>query len=180
MRLAEGRAAIVVHCAHKDFNDGWMDMSKPPSLRLRNIGQVTEANIDFGDLTVLVGPQASGKSIALQWLKLVLDTGLVQAQLSQYGLVWARSLPKFLDLYFGEGMRSLWKEGKSEVRWNDEPWDARKRIGRMARNKVESVFLIPAQRVLTLREGWPRPFSDFSSGDPFGVRWFSEKLRWLM
>jgi len=35
-------------------------------LRLRNIGQITDANLQFGDLTVLVGPQASGKTITLQ------------------------------------------------------------------------------------------------------------------
>lgn len=151
-----------------------------PLLTLRRIGQIKEANIEFGDLTVLVGPQASGKSIALQWLKLLLDTGPVQAQLSQYGLDWSKSVPEFLDLYFGEGMRSLWKEGSSEVRWQNESWDLRQRISRMPKKKPESVFLIPAQRVLTLRDGWPRPFSDYSPGDPFGVRWFSEKLRLLM
>jgi hypothetical protein len=152
----------------------------PPSLGLRNIGQIQEADLSFGDLTVLVGPQASGKSIALQWLKLVLDTGLVQAQLSQYGLDWGKSLPKFLDLYFGEGMHTVWQDGLSEVLWDHQPWEANKKIGRKAVSKKESVFLIPAQRVLTLRDGWPRPFSDFSAGDPFAVRSFSEKLRLLM
>jgi hypothetical protein len=151
-----------------------------PTLGLRSIGQIRQADLSFGDLTVLVGPQAGGKSIALQWLKLVLDTGLVQDQLSAYGLDWSRQMPKFLDLYFGEGMRSLWKDGVSQVQWNGEIWDAEKKIARMSRSKTQSVFLIPAQRVLTLRDGWPRPFSDFSAGDPFAVRSFSEKLRLLM
>ena len=93
---------------------------------------------------------------------------------------WHKSLPEFLDLYFGEGMRSLWKDGKSKVWWNNQEWDAKRKLGRMARSKSESAFLIPAQRVLTLRDGWPRPFSDYSPGDPFSVRWFSEKLRLLM
>ena len=69
-----------------------------PSLRLRNIGQIKEADLTFGDLTVLVGPQASGKSIALQWLKLVLDTGHVQSQLTQYGLDWNKALLEFIEL----------------------------------------------------------------------------------
>ncbi len=51
------------------------------TLRLRNIGQLTEADLHFGDLTVFVGPQATGKSIALQFLKLMVDTGQVQAEL---------------------------------------------------------------------------------------------------
>lgn len=39
-------------------------------LRLTNVGPIQEANIEFGDLTILVGPQATGKSIFLQFLKL--------------------------------------------------------------------------------------------------------------
>lgn len=50
----------------------------------------------------------------------------------------------------------------------------------MQKSKHESLFFIPAQRVLALRDGWPRPFTDYSSGDPFIVREFSEKLRILM
>jgi hypothetical protein len=34
--------------------------------------------------------------------------------------------------------------------------------------------------VLTLGGGWPRPFTDYSAGDPFAVRNFSEKLRLQM
>jgi hypothetical protein len=33
---------------------------------------------------------------------------------------------------------------------------------------------------LTLRDGWPRPFSDYAPGDPFAVRAISEKLRLVM
>jgi hypothetical protein len=50
----------------------------------------------------------------------------------------------------------------------------------MKKKKEESLFYIPAQRVLTLGRGWPRPFSDYGAGDPFSVRDFSEKLRLLM
>lgn len=149
------------------------------ALSLRNIGQIAQADLTFADLTVFVGPQASGKSIALQWLKLILDTGLIQAQLAQYGLDWNKSADTFLDLYFGDGMRSIWTEGSS-VKWNGKQWDIRHKAARMSSGRTDSAFLIPAQRVLTLREGWPRPFSDFAAGDPFGVRAFSEKLRLLM
>lgn len=44
-------------------------------LHLHNIGQIASAELTFGDLTVLVGPQASGKSITLQWLKLLPTPG---------------------------------------------------------------------------------------------------------
>lgn len=153
-------------------------MSK--TLSLRNIGQIKWANLTFGDLTVLVGPQASGKSIALQWLKLVVDSGQIQEQLTQYGLDWEKSADKFLDLYFGDGMRSIWADDSSQVQWNGSVWDTRSRAARKSPARPESAFLIPAQRVLTLRDGWPRPFGDFSAGDPFAVRAFSEQLRLLM
>lgn len=149
------------------------------TLSLRKVGQISEADLTFGDLTVLVGPQASGKSIALQWLKLLADTGLIQEQLDAYGLDYDGKLPEFLDAYFGEGMRSIWR-AESEVRLDGKPVDVAKRIGRRQPGKKESVFFIPAQRVLALPNGWPRPFQGFSAGDPYAVRAFSEQLRMLM
>jgi hypothetical protein len=100
--------------------------------------------------------------------------------MTRYGLDWSGHLPEFFDLYFGEGMRALWRSGRSEVWWRGQQVDLPELIGRMRRSKEESVFYIPAQRVLTLRDGWPRPFTDYSAGDPFAVREFSEKLRMLV
>jgi hypothetical protein len=42
----------------------------------------------------------------------------------------------------------------------------------------ESVFFIPAQRVMTMQNGWPRMFHEFSHFDPFVVRSFSERI-WI-
>jgi len=151
-----------------------------PSLRLKNVGQITEADINFGDLTVFVGPQASGKSIALQFLKLMVDMGQVQSELTRYGLDWEQNLNRFLDIYFGEGMRSIWREGRSELAWAGQPVNLASKVARMQRHKSESLFFIPAQRVLALRDGWPRPFTDYSAGDPFAVREYSERLRVLV
>src|SRR5438445_9404814 len=146
---------------------------------LHRVGQMNEADITFGDLTVFVGPQATGKSIALQFLKLMVDTGYVQHELKGYGLDWSGRLPEFFDAYFGEGMRSIWRDA-SKVSFNGKPIDMVQLLGRMRRTRDEVAFFIPAQRVLTLRDGWPRPFSDYSPGDPFAVREFSEKLRLLV
>ncbi|MCL4207495.1 MAG: AAA family ATPase [Pirellulaceae bacterium] len=149
-------------------------------LKLANVGQIVEADLRFGDLTVFVGPQATGKSIALQFLKLMVDAGHVQDELSRYGLDWSGRVPEFFDIYFGEGMRSLWDDEQSAVTWNSKAIDVPKLVGRRQRNKDESLFFIPAQRVLTLRDGWPRPFTDYSPGDPFAVREYSERLRTLV
>jgi hypothetical protein len=153
---------------------------KTPTLNIQNLGQIKEASLSFGDLTVFVGPQATGKSIALQLLKLMVDAGQVQEEMGRYGIDWSGKLPDFIDAYFGEGMHSIWKQGQSTVKWKGKAVDLvqiakRKRIG-----KDENLFFIPAQRVLALRDGWPRPFTDYSPGDPFAVREFSEKLRVLV
>lgn len=151
-----------------------------PTLEIANLGQITKASLTFGDLTVLVGPQATGKSIALQLLKLVVDAGQVQEEMGRYGLDWSGRLPDLLDAYFGEGMHAIWKDGTSKVRWQGSEIDLQQIAKRKRRPKEESLFFIPAQRVLALRDGWPRPFTDYAPGDPFAVREFSEKLRVLV
>ncbi|HYS75084.1 MAG TPA: AAA family ATPase [Burkholderiales bacterium] len=149
------------------------------TLHIGNLGQIQRAELKFGDLTVLVGPQATGKSITLQLLKLLVDTGYVQHELSRHGMDWERKLPNFFDLFFGEGMKSIWRDG-SAVSWNGSPVDMAALVKRMKPKGDEKLFFIPAQRVLALRDGWPRPFTDYAAGDPFAVRDFSEKLRVLV
>ena len=151
------------------------------TLKLKQVGPIKEADIRFGDLTVLVGPQATGKSIFLQIFKLLLDTGPIFRTLRKYGLDWDRQVGKFLEIYLGEGTTGSWQPGKSEIWWNGGQY----RLDTLARSKTkgasEKSFLIPAQRVLTIsRDGWLRPFTDYKPGDPFCVRDFSEKLRELM
>jgi hypothetical protein len=152
------------------------------SLKLERIGQIHFADVEFGDLTVLVGPQATGKSIFLQFLKLVADTGYVHDQFRKHGIDWKRSLPDFLDVYLGEGMRELWHNGESAsaLTVDNQPIDATELARPLHRTKKASVFYIPAQRVLSLANGWPRPFTAFSTEDPFAVRDFSETFRILM
>ncbi|MCC7493190.1 MAG: ATP-binding protein, partial [Fimbriimonadaceae bacterium] len=146
------------------------------SLGLTGIGPLAHADVEFGDLTILVGPQATGKSIFLQALKLVADNGAAVDSLHKHGMTW-HDLPDFLDLFFGEGMRSLWQDDDSRVTVDGQDID----LGRLARRynwtKTESIYYVPAQRVLVLGNGWPRPFSDYAARDPFVVRDFSENIR---
>jgi hypothetical protein len=148
-------------------------------LIIQNVGQIKKADIEFGDLTVFVGPQATGKSIALQLLKLIVDKGHVLAELKRYGLDWDGDVSQFLDIYLGEGMKSVWHES-SKLSFNNRSVDLPVLIKKQKKRKEEILFFIPAQRVLALRDGWPRPFTDYNPGDPFAVREFSEKLRTLM
>jgi hypothetical protein len=150
------------------------------TLEAFHVGPIKRADVTFGDLTVLVGPQATGKSILLELLKLLVDTGAVLDRLKRYGLDWHKDLGRFLDTYLGEGMRGVWREGRSTIAFRGEVVDLERLVGRQKKLKRESLFFIPAQRVLTLGKGWPRPFSDYSPEDPFVVKDFSEKIRVFM
>ena len=126
------------------------------TLKIKNVGQITDASLTFGDLTVLVGPQATGKSIALQLLKLMVDAGQVQGELSRYGLDWSGQLPDFLDVYLGEGMRAVWRQGRSSIEWEGKAVDLPQLAARKRRAKTRISFLhsgpacpCPARRLAT-------------------------------
>ena len=100
-----------------------MGTSKP-QLVLENVGPIRRADVCFSDLTVLVGPQATGKSLFLQFLKLVLDHGPILTTLRSHGLDWNTDLASFLDLYLGRGMSSVWMSrgnSKSRLQWREQP-----------------------------------------------------------
>jgi len=140
-------------------------------LRVRNFAQVRDVNIRFGDLTVLVGPQASGKSIVLQLLKLAIDLPAITSRLHDYGVTESASVDQLLSVYFGEGYEKAWKPD-TEVTWQGAPLKVRQRYSRESH-----VFFVPAQRVMVFGDGWPKPFSGFLSSDPYVAREFSESLR---
>ena len=150
------------------------------NITVKNLGQLHQADIEFGDLTILVGPQASAKSIFLQLVKLTLDHSNILRTIRQYGFDWQQNHAKFLTLYFGEGMQGLWTSD-THVQIDGVSFNLEKSLSARGKKKQEEqLFLIPAQRVITLRNGWPRPFTDYDSGDPYVVRQFSERLRLLM
>lgn len=81
-------------------------------LTLTSLGQIQEADISFGDLTVFVGEQASGKSILLQLMKLILDAGNITQTLKKHGFDWQKKPENFLSVYFGDGMEQIWKNAE--------------------------------------------------------------------
>ncbi len=148
---------------------------------MRQLGQIREGSVTFGDLTILVGGQASGKSVFLQTLKLILDRRPILDALEKHGYIW-NNPRDVLELFFGESMANLWSEA-TEVWWNKDIQSLEtitsRRGTREAKNK-ERLFYIPAQRVVTMAQGWPRPFHSFDTGDPYVLKAFSETLRLLM
>ena len=148
-------------------------------LCLEQVGPIQRADLKLGDLTVLVGGQATGKTIFLQFLKLILDVGAIHSQLLKYGFDWENNRNRFLEIYLGEGLHTIWS-ANSLLRENGRRIDLDTYVRKHRRSEKQTVFYIPAQRVLSLVEGWPRPFQSFTSSDPFVVKEFSEQIRILL
>ena len=151
-------------------------------IRANRIGPVASADISFGDVTIFVGPQATGKSIFLQLLKLLVDKSAIHETMKRFGLAQRSDTRSFFDQYFGEGMASIWSEENSQLKLGRtrKPTDLAK-YARPGRASIpEKLFYIPAQRVMSLREGMTRPFTDYRAGDPFVLRDFSEKLHGIV
>lgn len=149
-------------------------------LTLSSLGQISEADIVFGDLTVFVGEQASGKSILLQMIKLILDADNITQTLKKHGYDWQKKTDDFLSLYFGEGMAGIWDNAATSISIDSQDCDLNKILSKRTGQKGENLFLIPAHRVVSLKDGWPRAFTDYTISDPYVLREFSEKLRQQM
>ena len=143
---------------------------------VRNFGPIQEIDVELGDLTVLVGAQASGKSLFLQMFKLIKDKDAILKTLDNYGFVVKNKLENLLDRYLGEGLSKMWTDD-SEFISNDRTY-TRVDLERPKKGKpADKVFYIPAQRILSIADGRPKFFTEFSENDPFVLRKFSETLR---
>ncbi len=148
------------------------------SLEVNNFGPIEKAKVNFGDLTFVVGPQASGKSLFLELLKYLLDKDFVLSDLKRYNYVVENNNPKkILDLFFGEGMNEVFREN-TEIFLNGE----KKAINSLLtfnkdNQETEQLFYIPAQRILSISDGRPKNFMEFDVATPYVLRSFSETLR---
>ena len=143
---------------------------------VKNFGPIHEVNVELGDLTVLVGAQASGKSLFLQMFKLIKDKNAILKSLENYGFVVNNNLKNLLNRYLGEGLSKMWTD-KSEFISNDETYIREKFESPAEGDPADEVFYIPAQRILSIADGRPKYFMEFSENDPFVLRKFSDTLR---
>ncbi|MBL7997077.1 MAG: AAA family ATPase [Candidatus Kapabacteria bacterium] len=121
------------------------------NVTLESFGPIAEAHVEFGDLTVLVGQQASGKSIFIQLMKLLVDKHHIRKTLEQYSYVWSKDTDKILEWYFGEGMSGVWKS-QSTVTMDGKDYTKEFLLPKSGRTgntvkKEETMFYIPAQRI---------------------------------
>lgn len=145
---------------------------------IENFGLIKNVSINFGDLTLLVGPQASGKSIALETLKLAIDRDHIINTLDRYNYIIGHNTDKILNVYFGEGMSGIWKDN-THIEYDDISF-LKKNLPKKADETNETLFYIPAQRIFSISDGRPKNFMEFDSSSPYILRSFSETLRLFM
>ncbi|HDR27675.1 AAA family ATPase [Rhodovulum sp.] len=155
--------------------------NKRTKIRLENVGPISDAKLDLGDLTVLVGPQASGKSVFLQTLKLAADRNHVLAFFEQQNVVFNGDPAAVLNGFYGRGMAGMLDNNPS-VTWEGQRYDlsALTKFKKPKSSQTESLFYIPAQRVVSLPSGASQAFSSFNFGDPFVLRYFAHRVHILL
>ncbi|MEW6364904.1 MAG: AAA family ATPase [Acidobacteriota bacterium] len=147
-------------------------MTDETTLVVRNFAQIEEVNLSFGDLSVLVGAQATGKSLALQWMKTAIDGRQIVSALRDAGQD-VRDPKVLVDLIFGVGMAAAWRSDSKVIFNGNEirPAEIHK-IG----NGKEKAFFIPAHRSILISDGWAAPFQKLTSDTPVVARIFSQNL----
>lgn len=150
-------------------------------LSVQNLGPIAEADVTFGDLTILVGPQATGKSIFLQTLKLVRDDEHIQKLFGEYGYDFTSGdfANNYVSAFYGEGTGNYFSAATT-VTLDNQSFQLR--AAEPAGDAVvsvwdEEVFYVPAQRVLALQDGWPLPFQHVWASAPYCLRAFGDQLR---
>lgn len=141
-------------------------------LDIENFAQISSASLVLGDLTVIVGAQGTGKSLALQWLKSALDGKQIITALNDAGQQTKKS-DALIDLIFGVGMSAAWNS-QTSIKL-DSKLITRESLAKRG-NGGESVFFIPAHRASLISDGWASPFQKLTAEVPVVARLFSQNL----
>ena len=152
-------------------------------VKIKHVGPITEADVQLGDLTILIGPQATGKSIFLQLLKLLIDRDYIHKTIESFSMSRKSRKEAFFLQYFGEGMESIW-QAKSDIYLgrSSKPIDINLYCKRSRAKSAapEQLFYMPAQRVMCLKDGLTRTYSDYRMSDPFIIKNFSQQIHEIM
>lgn len=145
-------------------------------ITIKKLGPIEDIRVSLGDLTVLTGVQASGKSLFLQILKLLIDKNHIAKILDQYNYVLTKNPQNILNVYLGEGMADIWTN-ETIVIADGKSYKKDFLLSAFANAKEEKLFYIPAQRILSIADGRPKNFMEFDLATPYVLRFFSETLR---
>lgn len=143
---------------------------------LKDFGPISNLDINLGDLTILIGAQASGKTLFLQMLKLLVDKDQIITTLNKYNYVTEGNVNNILNCYMGEGLSKLWTS-ETNIQLNGKLFHKEELLHKPDENAKESLFYVPAQRILSIADGRPKNFMEFDISAPYVLRNFSETLR---
>ncbi|MCP5501637.1 MAG: ATP-binding protein [Leptospiraceae bacterium] len=150
-------------------------------IKVNHLGPIQEGEVEFGELTVLVGPQASGKSIFLTVDKLYNDMEHIKTSIEgnerREFKRKKEDYEEFLNLFLGDGSNEILT--RADIKYNSKQLDFEKLFGKnykknTSQNSVTKHFYIPAQRVLTMQAGWPSLYPYLSPELPFTIKDFSD------
>jgi hypothetical protein len=111
----------------------------------------------------------------LQTLKLVLDRDHIHDVFRHHNVVVSGESGSFLGGYYGKGMAAAWSGDKSQLHWDGKPYTLPELAKpTKALRRMERLFFIPAQRVMSLASGVTQNFGQFHYGDPYTLRYFSD------
>ena len=150
------------------------DAESASKMTIRNFAQISSVDVPLSDLVVLVGPQATGKSLILELLKLVIDRTAVVRSLRQNGFGWEKP-QEFASLFFGGGFERSW-HANTEIAFGGTSLFLADVAKPRGFKQDDAVFYIPAHRTLAIAEGWPRSFTQYQVETPYVARRFSEQL----
>jgi len=156
-------------------------------ISVNNLGPITQGEVEFGDLTLFMGPQATGKSILLQHFKLLNDYKYIYKYLLSKGFS-LKTEDEFLQGYLGENMNKVWNKN-TQFTYTEHNKSAQNQFSiksditgkqiRISKDTGRSIcFYIPAQRVLIYDpDGWVKDFGGYPFSYPFVIKEFSELIR---
>ncbi len=104
-------------------------------------------------------------------IKLMVDKGHIRRATEQYGYIWGNSIETVIDRYFGEGMSGI-INSDTRLFLDEIPYPVNDLLIDN-NNSQETLFYVPAQRVVGLQNGWPGFFTDYEDSVPYVLRHFS-------
>ena len=148
---------------------------------VENLGPIAKADVTFGDLTILTGPQASGKTLFLETFKLVKDFTSIFSYFCDAN--YKISDDSFFDFYYGDKMHKLVSKdfkaiyNKKKIHFSLSKELTEKDFEHyIAGLEITTVHYIPAQRSSALSEGRIKLSDDFVNS-PYVLVKFSNYLQ---
>lgn len=104
-------------------------------------------------------------------LKLVMDAIIIIETLKEELYFVKDRCGTFLDYYFGEGLHTLFS-GDTKIEVSDKKFAITDLLkpSKNRQNTKESVFYVPAQRILGISDGRPKNFMEFDGSAPYVLK----------